>query len=372
MFNAINVRHQLHAQPELSGQEAGTAAFVVSQLKSIGVSKIHTGFAQHSVLAEIDCQQAGQTILFRCELDALPINEINDFAHRSTKQDISHKCGHDGHIATMLAFADKLIRSPAPTGKILLLFQSAEETAEGAKFIIESGFLAQFSIDFVFAYHNIPSLPLGTVSCKKGIFTPSVESFCIELTGKKCHASQPSNGICPANTIAELIIFMASLDQPNQVADDYFVATPIYINMGDKTYGIAAGHATIGYTIRTFDNLVLEQYKQKIIETIASICKKESLHFDILWFEAFKANINDAEAFERIQSAATHSNLQFIEMEQPFDFGEDFGMFTNTYKGAMFGIGSGTNCPALHTNNYDFPDELIDIGSDVFYQLSYL
>jgi amidohydrolase len=370
MLNIINLRHQLHAQPELSGQEIWTSAFVVAQLRLIGVSKIHTGFSQHSVLAEIDGQQAGQTMLFRCELDALPIQEINTFAHRSTQQGISHKCGHDGHIVTMLAFAEKLVQNPAQSGKVLLLFQSAEETAEGATSIIESGFLSQFSIDFAFSYHNIPSLPLGVVACKKGIFTPSVESFCVQLIGKQCHASQPSNGTNPANTIAQIIQFLDNFHQPEKTQSNYFVVTPIHINMGEKTYGISAGSAEIGYTIRTFDSRVLEQYKQKIVEVITSICKQQGLSFNISWFEAFKANNNNAEAFERIKTEATHNNLQLIEMNQPFDFGEDFGLFTDTYKGAMFGIGSGQNCPALHTSDYDFPDELIDIGSSLFYRLA--
>ncbi len=372
MHNATGLRHQLHAHPELSGQEIWTSAFVVAQLQRIGVSKIHTGFSHYSILAEIDGQGVGQTILFRCELDALPIQEANDFDHRSTKQGISHKCGHDGHIATMLAFAEKTMQNSVPKGKILLLFQSAEETAEGAKSVIESGFLAQFSINFVFSYHNIPSLPLGSIACKKGIFTPSVESFCVELTGKKCHASQPSEGISPANAIAELVLFMATLHQPNKIADNYFVATPIYINMGEKTYGIAAGDAAIGYTIRTFDNFNLNQHKQRIAEKIALICNKERLSFNISWFEAFKSNNNNPEAFDCVKSAAIHNNLQFIEMNQPFDFGEDFGLFTDTYKGAMFGIGSGTDCPALHTTNYDFPDKLINIGSNLFYAISHI
>jgi amidohydrolase len=370
MLNPISTRHLLHSKPELSGQEIQTSAFVVSQLKLIGVSKIHTGFSQCSVLAEIDGQQSGQTLLFRCELDALPIQEVNDFAHRSTHKGISHKCGHDGHIATMLAFSEKLVEKPIQNGKILLLFQSAEENAEGAKSIIASGFLEQFAIDFVFSYHNIPSLPLGAIACKKSIFTPSVESFCIKLTGKKCHASQPSQGINPAIAIADFIRFINTLHQSDKTESDYFVATPIYISMGEKTYGISAGCAEIGYTIRTFDSRVLEQFKQKIVNTITSICKSEGLSFHISWFEAFKSNNNAPEAFEYIKSAAAQNDLPFIEMNQPFDFGEDFGLFTDTYKGAMFGIGSGIDCPALHTNDYDFPDELIDIGSNLFYVLS--
>jgi amidohydrolase len=369
MIDAIKLRHQLHAHPELSSHEIWTSDFIVKQLREMGVSKIHTGFSQHSIVAEIEGQKAGRTLLFRCELDALPIQEANFFAHRSIHQGISHKCGHDGHSATMLTFAQKLILNPLQNGKVLLFFQSAEETGAGAKAAIESGFFQQYLIDFAFAYHNLPSFPLGTILCKAGIFTPSVESFCLELIGKNCHASQPANGINPANAVADFIQFMNQFHQPDKTEANYFVVTPIHINMGEKAYGISAGHAGIGYTIRAWDNRVLEQHKQQIIEKIEEICTKEQLSFTISWFESFAANDNHPSAYEHILSVATQTNMPFIEIEKPFDFGEDFGLFTNVYKGAMFGIGSGENCPALHTVDYDFPDELIDIGSSIFYQL---
>ncbi len=366
MLNTIQLRHQMHAHPELSGQEAWTSAFVVEQLQKIGVSKIHTGFSQHSIIAEIDSQNEGKTLLFRCELDALPIQEANNFAHRSTLKGISHKCGHDGHSATMLAFAQKLLGNPLKNGKILLFFQSAEETGAGAMAAMASGIFKQFHIDYAFAYHNLPSFPLGSVLCKKGIFTPSVESFNLTLIGKNCHASQPANGINPANAIAAFITFMDTFHQADKSKTDYFVVTPIHINMGEKAYGMSAGYAEIGYTIRTWDSAILEQQKDKIKEHIAVICQNEGLSFKMDWFEAFKSNNNDPQAYEHIKSAANKNDLIFIEMTQPFDFGEDFGLFTDAYKGAMFGIGSGENCPALHTVDYDFPDELIEIGSDVF------
>ena len=370
MLNTIQLRHQLHAHPELSGQEAWTSAFIVEQLHKIGVSKIHTCFSQHSVLAEIDGQNEGKTLLFRCELDALLIQEANTFDHRSIINGVSHKCGHDGHSATMLAFAQKLIEHPLSKGKVLLFFQSAEETGAGAKAAIESGIFQQFSIDYAYAYHNLPSFPLGAVLCKSGIFTPSVESFCVEFLGKNCHASQPANGINPANAIAEFIQFMNTFHQSDKAHSDYFVVTPIHINMGEKAYGMSAGSAEVGYTIRTWDSRVLEQHKQLIKEKIAEICKKERLSFNIAWFEAFNSNNNDPKAFEQIKSATAKNGLTFIEMTQPFDFGEDFGLFTDTYKGAMYGIGSGENCPPLHTVDYDFPDDLIEIGSEIFMDLA--
>jgi amidohydrolase len=369
MLDIIQIRHQLHAHPEVSNQEIWTSAFVVEQLKKMGVTKIHTHFAQHSILAEIDGLEAGKTLLFRCELDALPIQEANNFAHKSLIEGVSHKCGHDGHMATMLAFAQKLMQNPPKSGKFLLLFQSAEEIGEGAKAVLNSGILSPFSIDYAYAYHNLPSFPLGAIVYKFGTITPSVESFSIELKGKKCHASKPADGINPAKAVAQFIRFMARFHQPDKSWDGYFVVTPIHINMGEKTYGISAGYAEIGYTIRTFKQDDLNKIKQRIIKKIKAICKAENLEYSICWFEAFNANINHSEAIEHLDIVAMNNDFNVIEIDEPLDFGEDFGLFTEGYKGALFGIGSGENCPALHTVDYDFPDELIDVGSRLFYEL---
>jgi amidohydrolase len=262
------------------------------------------------------------------------------------------------------------MQKPLPKGKVLLLFQSAEEIGEGAKLALESGFFKQFDVDYAYAYHNLPAFPLGTIVCKEGIFTPSVESFSINLIGKNCHASKPADGVNPANAIAEFIQFMATLHASDKSSENYFVVTPIHLNMGEKTYGISAGFAEIGYTIRTFESGVLDEFKQKIINKIKAICEAEKLTFSISFFESFNANNNDLMAFKRIKSAAFTNDFSFIEIEKPLDFGEDFGLFTGHYKGAMFGIGSGDNCPALHTTDYDFPDALIDIGSKMFYAIA--
>jgi metal-dependent amidase/aminoacylase/carboxypeptidase family protein len=191
----------------------------------------------------------------------------------------------------------------------------------------------------------------------------------VKFMGKSCHASVPADGICPATAIAELIQWMNQWHQPRKTQPNYFVVTPIHIQMGERAYGTMAGFGEVGYTIRTWESRVLEQYKQQIIEKINAICAKQGLTFEISWFESFQSNTNDTFAFEQIKLISIHNQLTFIEILQPLDFGEDFGLFTHLYKGAMFGLGSGENCPALHTSEYDFPDELIEIGSNLFYYL---
>lgn len=370
MTTATEFRQYIHANPELSAVEKNTSNYVVTELKKLGINKIHQGFSMHSILAEVDGIESGPTLLFRCELDALPIQEDNDSAYRSTKEGISHKCGHDGHAATMFRFAQKLMEKPLKKGKILLFFQSAEEIGAGAKDAIESGIFKQFKIDYVFAYHNFAGFPLGEIIAKKGLFTPCVESGVFELIGKTSHAAEPSKGINPALAIAEIVQFFDSLNNPDKASTDFFVATPIHIEMGEKAYGTSAGKASIGYTFRSWENEKFDSMKAQISQKVEEVSKKYKLEFSTNWLETFNANNNNATAYNEIKKAAKAQKLALLDLENPFEFGEDFGLFTKKYKGAMFGIGSGVNQPPLHSSKFDFPDELIEIGSAMFYQIA--
>lgn len=370
MTTAIEFRHHIHTNPELSTVEKNTSDYVVTELKKIGIKKINQGFSMHSVLAEIDGIESGPTILFRCELDALPIQEDNNFVHRSTKAGVSHKCGHDGHAATMFRFAQKLMQNPLTKGKILLFFQSAEEIGAGAKDVIESEFLNQFSIDYAFAYHNFSGFPMGTIIAKQGLFTPCVESGIFELTGKTSHAAEPAKGINPALAVSEFISYFNTLNEPNKANDNFFLATPIHIEMGERSYGTSAGKATIGYTFRTWQNDKFDVIKAQIEQQTNNIAQKHQLSLNIKWLETFNANTNNTVAYLQIKNAAKSQGLKILDLENSFEFGEDFGLFTKKYKGAMFGIGSGINQAPLHSSMFDFPDELLEIGASMFYQIS--
>ncbi|MEK7722937.1 MAG: amidohydrolase [Acidobacteriota bacterium] len=366
----IQIRQKLHQHPELSGKELVTSRYVVEQLRNLGITEIHTDFAQHSVLAVIRSPHLGKTILFRSELDALPIAEANNFEHQSLQIGISHKCGHDGHITTLLALAHRFTENPPEKGTILLLFQSAEEVGTGAKEVLDSKILEKFNIDFVFAYHNLPGHPLGLTMCKSGTFTPSVESFNATLIGKNCHASEPQKGINPARAIAKFVQFMEQFLQPNKQMSNYCVVTPIHISLGEKNYGISAGQAEIGYTVRTWTAQDLAELKLKVTGHLEEICSQEGLKWELDWFESFHSNHNDEKAVAIIESACQNLGYSYQTLENPLDFGEDFGLFSEHYKGAMFALGSGENCPALHTVDYDFPNQLLPVACNIFQEIA--
>lgn len=366
----IEIRKYLHKFPEVSGKEKETSAFIKEKLREIGVEKIHDNFSEYSLIAEIDSGEKGKTIAFRCELDALPINETGDFEHRSTQKGVSHKCGHDGHMVMMLGLAEKLLNAKLP-GKFLLIFQSAEENGNGAKSIMESGKLKEFNIDFIFSLHNIPGAPTGKIICKPGIFTPNVESLDIKLKGKTSHAGMPEKGINPAQILPEIINYFKSIHFPHPQKKEYFLATPIQIKLGKPAYGISAGEALVSYTFRSWKKDYFEQKKKEIIDALKEIFEKQpELETSLKWKLAFNANVNDQKAYETIKKAAQEKDYDFEEKKEPFSFGEDFGGFTQELRGAMFGLGAGENTPELHHPDYDFPDEIHEVGVEMFFRIA--
>ncbi|MEX2483278.1 MAG: amidohydrolase [Brumimicrobium sp.] len=370
MDDLVKIRKYLHQHPEISGKESRTAEFIVEELKKIGVQTIHQGFSQHSVIAAIGDDSAGKTILFRCELDALPIQEANNFKHSSKIEGVAHKCGHDGHMAIMLGLAKALIKNKPKQGKFILLFQSAEETGQGAKAVLESGFLNQFNIDYAVSLHNVPGYPLNSIICKEGVFTPSVESINIELIGRTSHAGEPDKGINPSIAISKIIDYFNSLHQPDMDKSNYFVVAPIHIRMGEEAYGTSAGNANIGYTIRSTEFEFFKTQKGKIEKEIDQIASKHSLEYKINWLESFTANMNNEEVVETIKNSCQTLDLNYINRSTPFDWGEDFGLFTQHFKGAMFGLGSSENAFSLHDDRYDFPDATIPTAVQLFAELA--
>lgn len=364
-------RHHLHQNPEVSGDEKNTSQFVREKLEEIGVKKIHHGFSLNSILAEIDFEKPGKTILFRCELDALPIQETNDLNYKSKNEGVGHKCGHDGHMTMLLGLAEKMIQKKFSKGKVLFLFQSAEEDGRGAKGILDSKILEDFAIDFVFSLHNVPGFKMGNIVCKTGSFTPSVESLDVKLIGKTSHAGMPEKGVNPAMAISKLIQYYQNLHQPDKNNKGYFLATPIRLKMGKPAYGTSAGEAQVSYTFRSYDHNFFVQQKKDIENQTKKIVKEtEGLNCKLMWKEGFEANQNNEKAYGFIKKAAAENDLKFIQKEYPFSWGEDFGAFTQHYRGAMFGLGSGENQPELHNPDYDFPDELLDKGILMFYSLA--
>jgi amidohydrolase len=303
-------------------------------------------------------------------MDALPIKEINNFEYKSNNPGVSHKCGHDGHTTILLSLAQKLSENPIAGLKIYLLFQASEENGKGAMRVIEDEKFNEIKPDMVFALHNLPGYPLHQVIIKDDSFNASVISMIIKLKGKTAHAAEPENGQNPSLTIAEVIKFCDSLSNNNPDIDDFTVITPIFTNIGEIAYGTAAGEGETHFTIRTWTEEQMKSICQLIERKVSELSDENQLSYHISYDDQFQANHNQVAANELIKEAAKTNKLDVLEKDEPFKWGEDFGAFSQRFHGAMFGLGAGKETPALHNPDYDFPDELIETGSKIFYAVA--
>lgn len=363
------LRKELHKHPEISGKEVQTAKRITSFLENYPPDEMKTGVGTTGILAIYSGKKPGKTVLFRCELDALPIEEINTFEHGSINNGVSHKCGHDGHMAILCGLAMELHDRRPETGTVILLFQPAEEDGTGAAKVSKD---PQFTYkpDFVFALHNIPGYKMNQIVVKNDTFSCAVNSLIIKLKGITAHAGEPHKGINPALALAKITTQFNQLIQADISKEKYCLITPIYSKMGKKAYGVSADAGEIHFTVRSESNLQMREIENSLEKLAKSIAQEFQLKCKTSWTQNFQANENNVQAVNHIKKAAGFNNFEILEKETPFSWGEDFGLFTQHFPGAMFGLGSGINTPALHNPDYDFPDEIIATGVHTFLKIS--
>ncbi|HKK74262.1 MAG TPA: amidohydrolase [Saprospiraceae bacterium] len=363
----ISIRRYLHKHPEISGEEYHTAEYIQQTLHQLNPpQELLTELGGTGIAAVYEAEQSGPTLLFRAELDALPIIETNDMPYKSDHRGISHKCGHDGHMTVLLGLALWLKDNPPEKGRVVLLFQPSEENGAGAVDVLADPAFAKIRPDCVYAFHNLPGYPMGQIICKEGPFTSAVNSIIFKLEGKTSHAAEPGRGRNPALAIARTLTQVNEWNQPDRSRTDFRIFTPIYAALGEKAYGTSAGYGELHYTLRTRNEDVMEESEEQLKALVQQLAKQDGLSVEIDHTDRFYGNSNDQSAVNTIVDVAKAKDYETLMVEDPLSFGEDFGAFTQKFTGAMFCIGAGDDTPALHNPDYDFPDELIHIGVNMF------
>lgn len=358
------LRHDLHRQPEVSGDEVETAKRITRELTALGADKIWQGLGGHGVAAEFKGEAPGPTVLLRCELDGLPIRELNDLPHISEIDGKGHLCGHDGHMASMLGVAMRLKPRPSK-GRVILLFQPAEETGAGAQAVIEDPRWPEIRPDYAFAYHNVPGRPLGEIGLRPGPGNCASRGVQILLTGKSSHAAAPEDGLSPGPAMATLMASLPTLSQGTIADAEFTLATLTHANLGAPTFGIAPADGELRVTLRTTTNGGMDSLIDKALSQVARA--QENLTVDIQWHDVFRSVINDPKATDIARGVARDLDYKTNEMANPMRWSEDFGRFGDDgAKAALVYIGSGLDTPQLHNPDYDFPDALLPIVIDQF------
>lgn len=370
LIELTEFRRKLHTVPEVSGEEVKTAKLIVAALEPLAPTKIMTDLGGHGVAAIFDSGTEGPTVLFRAELDALPIHEITDIPWKSTITGKGHMCGHDGHMTMLLALGRQLSRTPVAHGRVVLMFQPAEEDGSGARAVVADPRYAEIRADWAFAIHNEPGRPLGFVSTRPGLINCASQGLEIKLTGKTAHAADPEDGISPARAVAELIPQLDDLSTGGPISDAFRLVTITHVQIGEPSFGIAPGDATVFATLRTANDPAKESIANDARALAKSVAEKYDLKVSFAVVDDFAASINDPEATQVARDAMNALSIANGEDGLPMRASEDFGVFGWDAKAAMLCMGPGENHAALHNPDYDFPDDLIPIGGALFNQIA--
>ncbi|MGX5800602.1 amidohydrolase [Bradyrhizobium sp. Arg314] len=359
-------RRKLHRQPEISNEEEKTAKEVVAFLADTGPDKVLTGLGGHGVAAVYDSGRAGPTVLFRSELDALPIEELSGVEHSSEMPGKSHMCGHDGHTAILAALGRQFGRDRPARGRVVLIFQPAEETGNGAAGVVADPRFSEIAPDFAFSLHNLPGVPFGEARLKAGTVNCASRGMRIMLEGKTAHSSMPETGTSPMPAVSELMPALPTLGRGTFTDEDFGMVTVTHARMGEAVFGIAPGYAEVWATLRTRrDERMAEQVAAA--EALAGkIAAAHGLSVRFDYHEIFVASVNAPDAVEHLNRALDEEGVSRSEETLPMRASEDFGIFGHSAKSAMFFLGAGERTPSLHNPDYDFPDDLIPIGSRIF------
>jgi amidohydrolase len=360
---AVALRRLLHRSPELAGNETGAAGRLLDFISEHRPAEVLTGLGGHGLAAVFAGPETGPTVAFRAETDAVPVAETNRFDHRSGTTGASHACGHDGHAAIVAGLAPVLARRPPSRGRVVLLFQPAEETGEGAERVIADSRFARIRPDWIFALHNLPGHPLGRVLLRSGVFACASTGLAIRLTGTTSHAAHPEQARCPALPMAEIIKGLIALPER---FDFFTLVTVIHARLGEVAFGTTPGEAEVMATLRAAG----DEQMQSLLEAARHLAEKhaaaEKIELSFSFRDPFTALVNDPAAVHLIRSAALETGREAREMPAPFRWSDDFGRFTALAKGAMFGLGAGQRRDPLHSPTYDFPDDLIPVGVEMF------
>ena len=362
----ITLRHIMHSQPEISGEEEMTARLVLETLTPLRPTKILTGLGGHGVAAVFAGTSPGPTLLIRSELDALPIEEKTDLPYRSTIAGKGHLCGHDGHATVLLALAQGLSRQPPARGRVVLLFQPAEETGAGAAAVIADPRFEEIRPDLAFSLHNFPGIPLGHAALMTGPVNCASRGLKIAFSGKTAHASQPETGISPMQAISQLMPALTALSHGAPPAPDFRLATVTHAKLGEPAFGIAPGDAEIWVTLRSLTDDGMAGLCEEAEALARATAESHGLGLTMDYHDIFLHCENSPEATALLAAALDAQSIPHGPHGLPMRASEDFGRFRTFCPAAMVFLGAGETHPALHNPDYDFPDELIGIGARVF------
>ena len=365
--NLAEIRRDFHRFPELGFQEKRTKEKIASYLKELGLD-VHYGVG---IVGVLRAGEGNKVIGLRADMDALPIHETNTHDYISKNTGVMHACGHDGHMAMLLGAAHKLSTNANFSGTIVFIFQPNEELGLGAKAMINEGLLENFPIQEIYGIHNLPGVQTGTLLTRPGLICSSESLFEIKIKGMGGHSSMPQLGRDTITIGAEVVQTLQTIIS-RKLASGSGAVVSVTEFISDGQRNVLPGETILKGDVRTRlpdDRKKIELYLNQIASGVASA---HDIDIDVFFETEFVETINHPIPTEAVLKTAKRIGLKTNECE-PMSFSEDFSHFSNSVPGCFFLLGNGTdgaNNKPLHSNDYDFNDALLPIGSDFWASLA--
>lgn len=365
------LRREIHAHPELGFQEQRTSDLIHRSLTSCGIAT-RRGFGGTGVVGILQNGSSNRSIGLRADMDALPIQERNTFAHASIHAGKMHACGHDGHVAILLAAARQLSQTRDFDGTVYFIFQPAEEGGGGAREMIKDGLLDELSIDAIFGMHNWPGIEAGKFALGYGPVHASSNRFKIMIRGKGAHAAMPEQGTDPILTGVQLIQAFQSIVTRNTSPMHSAVLSVTMINAGEAP-NVIPDHCEIQGTVRAFSDIVLDTIETRMRSLTESICEGFGASFDFEFVRHYPPTVNHTREtdFARDVAISLVGDSNVLNFEGTMG-AEDFSFFLERVPGCFLHIGNGAaangtgaaHMPCmLHNPHYDFNDAVTPLGA---------
>ena len=357
---AKKLRHELHQHPELSNNETWTKQHLINFLKEH--TKLEIVDKGRWFYAIYHAGDGKKNIAFRADIDALPMKETNDIPYASQFPGVAHKCGHDGHAASLAGFALEVDQNGADKN-IFFLFQHAEETGDGAAEC--ATFIKENNIEEIFAYHNMGGFPFKSVSVIDGTAHCASKGMTIHMEGIPSHASEPEKGKNPAFAIANVINAISEFISPEK-NKGIVLCTVVQVNIGERAFGLSASKGDLRLTIRALYEDEMDRLQKNLEDLAKAEAEKYGLKVNFSYNDCFPETVNHKESTDKIRKVCKDKGFELLEMKEAFRGSEDFGHYTKLTKGAICYIGNGEEYASLHTCEYDFRDENIEIAVELF------
>jgi hippurate hydrolase len=364
------IRRDIHRHPELAYEEKRTSALVAGRLREWGI-EVHEGIGGTGVVGVIAGKAGGRSIGLRADMDALPIREASGLPYESVNQGLAHSCGHDGHTAMLLCAARYLAEARRFDGRVHLIFQPAEEGKAGARAMIEDGLFERFPCAEVYALHNWPGLPAGTIATRPGPIMAAADRVEIRVRALGGHAAQPHLSpdaiLCAAQIVTAANTLVSRRIDPNATA----VLSLTRIS-GGASHNVMPAEVSITGTVRTFDPAVQDRLEAGLRDVVEGTARAAGCEASLEYNRYYPATVNDPECARHALEAGRALFGDALLAPAPAFTSEDFAFMLKEVPGAYVWLGQGSPLKRaeLHTPGYDFNDEVLPVGAGLLATLA--